>query len=222
MSVKLYHISATEDPYGGSRNAAKAAIALREADVAFEEIQMNREKDLRPLDAPYRKNVNPNGVTPTLDDDGFLVWESSAVMSYIASKWAPGQLISDDLQASTRARQWLAWEGATFQPGLMGVFGLAMAGDTSSPAYEEACGVYDRNLQVLEASLANKDYLTGEFSIADIALGCAVPIGFHLNVDLKSYPNITAWLARLHARPSFSAETCAAADMAAGPQNNLI
>jgi len=222
MPIKLYHISATEDPYGGSRNAAKAAIALREANVKFEEIQMNRETDLRPLDSTYRKNINPNGVTPTLDDDGFLIWESAAVLSYIAEKWAPGQLLSKNLQSSAVSRQWLAWEGATFQPGLMGVFVLTMDGDTSSTTYQDACGVYNRNLQVLEQQLTDRDYLAGEFSIADIALGCAVPISFHLNIDLKPYPNICTWLKRLHERPSFAAEACAASDIGAGPANGLI
>lgn len=222
MTVRLYHILPDGDPYGGSRNAAKAAIALRESGVVFETINMNRIQDLRPIDAPYRQNINPNGVTPTLDDNGFLIWESAAVLEYIADTRAKGRLIPDDAKKKARVHQWLAWEGATFQPGLVNVFLMVMAGDKGSEALTAARAHYEANLAIFNNALRGQQYVAGDFSIADIALGCAIPIGFHLNVDLSPYPEIVAWLRRLNQRPAFLAEPSFVADFGAGEKANLI
>lgn len=222
MSVKLYHILPDGDPYGGSRNAAKAAIALRECGVVFETTNMNRIQDLRPTDALYRQTINPNGVTPTLDDNGFIIWESAAVLGYIADTRARGSLIPEDAQKKARVHQWLAWEGATFQPGLVNVFLMVMAGDKDSEALTAARAHYEANLAIFNNALRGQQYVAGDFSIADIALGCAIPIGFHLNVDLSPYPEIVAWLRRLNQRPAFLAEASVVADFGAGERANLI
>lgn len=222
MPVKLYHILPQGDPYGGSRNAAKAAIALREAQVPFETLNMSREKDLRPINGQYRRDINPNGVTPTLDDDGFLLWESAAVLTYIADKWASGRLIPKDIREKARVHQWLAWEGATFQPGLMGVFLLMAAGDQGSDALLAARARYNDNLAILQNNLIGKEYVGVSFSVADIALGCSVSIGFHLAIDLRPYSEIGKWLRRLQQRVAFAAEPSFSADALAGEQAALI
>jgi glutathione S-transferase len=222
MSVKLYHILPPGDPYGGSRNAAKAAIALREAGVSFETLNMSREKDLRPVDGAYRRDINPNGVTPTLDDDGFLLWESAAVLTYIADKWASGVLISKDIREKARVHQWLAWEGATFQPGLLGVFLLVAAGDQGSDALISARARYNDNLAILNNALTADDYVAGNFSVADIALGCSVSIGFHLGVDLSPYSMVASWLRRLKSRSAFVSEASFSGDVKAGEEGGLM
>lgn len=222
MSVKLYHILPEGDPYGGSRNAAKAAIALREAKIEFETINMSRERDLRPLNGAYRRDVNPNGVTPTLDDDGFLLWESAAVLIYIAEKWAGNSLLPADIRGRARVHQWLAWEGATFQPTLLEVFLLKANGDSGSTALLAAIARYNANLAVLNDNLKANDFVGGSFSVADIALGCAVAIGFRLDIDLRPYPNVAHWLRSLRKRPAFAQEPAFSADVGFGEQLALL
>lgn len=222
MSVKLYHILPAGDPYGGSRNAAKAAIALRDAGVAFDIANMSREADLRPPAGAYRRDINPNGVTPTLDDEGFLLWESAAVLIYIADKWAAGRLLPTEVRAKARVHQWLAWEGATFQSTLIGVFLLKASGDAGSKELLEATTRYNANLSVLNDNLKASDFVAGAFSIADIALGCSVSIGFLLDIDLKPYPNVARWLRRFQKMPAFAQEPSFSADMAVGEQRTLL
>ena len=75
--LKLYHIPSEGDPFGGSRNGCKALIVLEEVGEPYELVRLSRMSDCRPPDAPFRK-INPNGVTPAIDDDGLIVWESAA------------------------------------------------------------------------------------------------------------------------------------------------
>lgn len=222
MSVKLYHILPEGDPYGGSRNAAKAAIALRHAKVEFETINMSRERDLRPPNGVYRRDVNPNGVTPTLDDDGFLLWESAAVLIYIAEKWAGTILLPADIRPRARVHQWLAWEGATFQPTLLELFSLKAGTDSGSNALLAAAARYNANLAVFNNNLKTNSFVGGAFSVADIALGCSVAIGFRLDVDLRPYSNVSAWLRRLNAMPAFGQEPAFSADVGFGEQLALL
>jgi len=72
------------------------------------------------------------------------------------------------------------------------------------------------NLGILDAQLAGKEYVCGSFSIADIALGCLVPISFNLGLDLTLYPHLLAWIKRLSARPAWSKAETVVADIAAG------
>jgi glutathione S-transferase len=85
--LKLYHVT-PRATHPGSHNALKVLIALSELNAPCEVIDMDPDRDLRPLDAPYRK-LNPNGLTPTLDDDGYILWESSAIMQYLCATRGP-------------------------------------------------------------------------------------------------------------------------------------
>ncbi|WP_327753239.1 glutathione S-transferase family protein (plasmid) [Sphingobium sp. SJ10-10] len=217
--IKIYHILPTNDTMGGSRNAAKVSIALREIGEAFEIIDLNRERDLRPSQTPFKKDINPNGVTPAIDDNGFLLWESSAILRYLADTRAA--LISDDLRCRAIAQQWLAWEASTFQPSFLSYyFAVSSAQEDNTTAAETQ---YQYKLQILEDALKRSGgFLAGEYSIADIAVGAIVPIGFHLGIDLRGYPSIVQWLATLSNRPAWKSELSFQQDMSAGRSSNLI
>lgn len=107
--LKLYYILPENDPLGGSCNAAKAAIALREVDVPFEIAALDRARDLRPEDGFYRRAINPNGGTPAIDDNGFILWESGAVLIYLVETRGEGRLLGVDVQSCTRTLQRLLW-----------------------------------------------------------------------------------------------------------------
>jgi glutathione S-transferase len=203
---------------GGSRNAAKVAIALRELDEDFEIVDLNRDKDLRPADAPFRQNINPNGVTPALNDNGLLLWESSAILRHLAD--TRGELIGDDAASRAKTQQWLSWEASTFQPTFMSFYSATAAGQ--AVAAEDAKKDYSGKLTILDKALSSGGgFLTGEYSIADIALGAIVPIGFHLGVDLRKHSAITGWLEQLSNRQAWQAEPAFMQDIAAGKSANL-
>tara|TARA_R110000868_G_scaffold226030_13_gene478420 strand:- start:5119 stop:5775 length:657 start_codon:yes stop_codon:yes gene_type:complete len=211
--IKLYHILPSSDPMGGSRNAAKVSIALREMGEEFDIVDLNRDKDLRPVDSPFRKNVNPNGVTPALDDNGLLLWESSAILRHLAD--TRKGLIGADAPSRAMTQQWLSWEASTLQPSFLGFY-FAIAGGQVEAA-DAAKNDYFSKLAILNKALSKAaGFVAGTFSIADIALGMTVPIGFHLGVNLREYPAIVDWLGQLSARTAWQAEPAFMQDMAAG------
>lgn len=217
--IKLYHILSETDEMGGSRNAAKISIALRELGEDFQIVGLNREKDLRPADAPYRRAINPNGVTPAIEEDGLVLWESSAILRYLAD--SRGKLIGSDVASRARTQQWLSWEGATLQPAFLAYY-LAVA-EGRSDAAGAAKDAYLDKLTILDRALERGGgYVAGSYSVADIALGPIVPIGFHLGIDLKAHARVASWLDGLSQRAAWRDEPAFTRDMAAGRAGNLL
>lgn len=217
---KVYHILPNNDQMGGSRNAAKVTIALRELGENFEIVDLSREKDLRPQDSSYRKNINPNGVTPAIDEDGFLLWESTAILRYLGD--TRGRLIGKDARSKAIVQQWLSWEASTFQATFLEYY-FAVLGNYSSEIKNNALQKYSEKLSILDKTLEKKSgYVTGEYSMADIALGMVVPIGFHLEIDLRNHKNIMGWLNTLSGRAAWQAEPAFVNDIAVGRQKNYL
>ncbi len=213
--IELYHIQREGDPYGGSRNSSKVLIALEEIGEKYSVKLLSRLQDCRPADAPYRK-INPNGVVPAISDDGFIFWESGAILRYLADSRANTTLMPKDAKQRALVQQWVAWEGTTLNPSLLNLFFAMMAPTPDNDVIAAAKAAYLGNLGILDAQLAGKEYVCGSFSIADIALGCIAPISFNLGLDLKPYTHLLAWIKRLGARPAWNKAETVVADMAAG------
>lgn len=213
--IELYHIQREGDPYGGSRNSSKVLIALEEIGEKYSVKLLSRLQDCRPADAPYRK-INPNGVVPAISDDGLILWESGAILRYLADSRASTTLMPTDVKQRAHVQQWLTWEGTTLNPSLLGLFFAMMAPTPDNDAIAAAKAAYLANLGILDAQLAGKDYVCGSFSIADIALGCVAPISFNLGLDLTPYTHLLAWIKRLSARPAWNKAETVVADIAAG------
>lgn len=242
MTLRLYHVLPDNDAIGGARNGSKVAIALREIGVPFLLIPMNREKDLRPEDGDYRLNINPNGKVPTLDDDGTILWESGAILIYLATKFPEAELLPGDLASRAKAIQWIFWEGTVFEPYLVSVFGTspAMRGDPDafreapcgylfakgngedSEAYQDALKQFYRQIKILDKALEEKSYIAGAFSIADIALGPHVAVALRVGVDFSGYKNIVRWLSTLADRPAWLEDEIFPKDLSFGRNKGLI
>lgn len=213
--IKVYHIEREGDPFGGSRNSCKVLIALAELGERCEIKALSRMSDCRPADAPYRK-INPNGVTPTIDDGGFVLWESGAILRYLGESRPGETLLPADMKGRATVQQWVSWEGATLAPSLLNLFFAMMAPKPDAEAVAAAKAAYLGHLATLDAQLAGREYVCGRYSIADIAIGGITPIAFLLQLDLSSYPNLLGWLRRLRGRPAWKAAEAVMADMEAG------
>jgi glutathione S-transferase len=114
---------------------------------------------------PEYRRLNPNGLVPTIDDDGFVLWESNAILRYLAAKHPAGTLWPADPAARAAGDQWMDWSATTFWPAIRPLFlGLIRtAPDKRDPkVLEDSRRATADALAILDAHLASRDYVAGK------------------------------------------------------------
>lgn len=176
------------------------------------------------------KAVNPNCLVPVLDDDGWQLTESSAILKYIADKYH-SPAYPGDLKERARVNELMDWFNTNFYrdygynliyPQL---FPHHKRGSDSATEATIAWGKQNcrKTFQVLnDVYLAgNRNYLCGdEVTIADYFGVAIVTLGELVGVDLAVYPNIQRWVNNMKQRPSWSTANSAHDEFAASMQNN--
>jgi glutathione S-transferase len=149
--------------------------------------------------------LNPNGRTPVLEDGGFVLAESNAILAYLArdTVFLPG-----DRRPWALVFQWMFFEQYSHEPYIAtSRFLLLHRPDTP----ERAAGLAARRdggwaaLGVMEGHLARNDFFVGEYSIADIALFAYTHVSHEGGFPLDDFPNVRRWIERVGAQPRFIA-----------------
>ena len=150
---------------------------------------------------------NPNRRIPTLEDDGLVVWESNAIVRYLAGKHGTGTLWPADPAARAIADQWMDWQQTTLLADMFVVFwGLVRtaAGERDMAAIEASGANLAGLWQRLEDHLQDRDYVCGaSFTMGDIPVGAACYRYHELAIARPELPSIAAWYDRLQARPAY-------------------
>lgn len=146
--------------------------------------------------------LNPNGRIPTLVDDGFAVFESGAILVYLAEKY--GQLLPVDPQGRSRVMQWLMFQMGGVGPmmGQANVF-FRYWQEKFPPVIERYQNEGRRLFEVVNTQLEGRDFICDELSIADIALWSWMRTHAWSGIDIEGLHNVRAWLDRCKARPAF-------------------
>ena len=163
------------------------------------------------LDTPEYRAMNPNGLVPTLSDDGFVVRESNAIIRYLAAKYDVSGLWAADPAQRSLADRWMEWHKSTGSLATMAVFFATVRTEPADrdQAYiarkvEAAAG----NWQFVDAQLAERPYLAGDsLTMGDLPMGALAHRYFQLDIDRPSLPHVTTWYERLAERPAY-AEHC--------------
>ena len=154
--------------------------------------------------------MNPNAKVPTIDDDGFVLWESNAIVRYLGAKHGAGTLYPDDLRARADGDRWMDWQLSTLAEGMGYLFwGLVR----NSPAHQDpdkraaAAATVAEQWGIVDRALDGRSYLAGDqFTIGDIPLGCFMYRWSNLP-DMPSerprFRNLEAWYARLQERKAY-------------------
>ena len=158
--------------------------------------------------AAYRA-MNPNGTIPTLKDGDFTLWESNAIVAYLARRYAPDKLFGGDEATYARALQWMIWTNCNLDHP---IHALVMhlerlpAEQRSAETVEVSRKEVVRRLELMEAQLGRSRYIAGdEFSMGDIPASISITRFFHFGLDHPPAPRVKAWLARLGEREGFRA-----------------
>jgi GST-like protein len=185
-------------------NGHKASITLEELGLPYEVHLVNLlagdQKD------PGYLAINPNGRIPTIvdrDEGDFAVFESGAIMLYLAEKAGDGRLLPRDPAGRSRVLQWLMFQMAGVGPmqGQANVF-FRYFPEKIPAAIQRYQNETRRLYGVLDHRLADRQYLAGEYSLADIANYAWIRIHGWAGVDLDGLPHLQAWMERVAARPA--------------------
>lgn len=184
--------------------AVKSHLAL---DCEVQPIDLARGDQL----APQYLALNPNGKMPMLEDDGFVLWESNAILFYLASKQGDGRLWPSDLKGQADVIRWLAWESAHWDAESCGMVAYEKASKAvlglgpPDPAFiARGEQNFARFAAVLDASLRGKTWLVGErLTIADFSVGTLVPSAERMALPVGSFPEIVRWYKGLAALPAW-------------------
>ena len=183
-------------------NGWKISIALEEMALPYQVRVIDFATEEQKADWYVR--LNPNGRIPTLEDDGFVVFESGAILIYLAEK--SGEFMPRDVQGRSRVLQWLMFQMSAIGPmmGQANVF-LRYFPEKIQPAIDRYQREVLRLFGVLNRQLASHEYIAGEYSIADMALWPWVSGHEWSGVSVDELANLSRWLALVGARPAVQA-----------------
>ncbi len=188
-----------------SINVQKVLWCCAELGIDYERIDAGLHFGVN--DTPQYKAMNPNGLVPTIDDDGFVLWESHAIVRYLSRKHGAGTLWPEDAHTAADADRWMEWYSTSAWPALRPIFHNLVR---TPPEKRDLAEVEDSRkkmctyLAMLDANLGQRDYVAGaRFSMADIPLGLASWRWFNLPIERPALPNFARWYQRVCERPAF-------------------
>jgi glutathione S-transferase len=159
------------------------------------------------VNTPGYRNLNPNRLVPTIDDDGVVLWESNAVVRYLAAKYGSGGLCPDDLATRADADRWMDWQQTTFWPAIRPLFmGLVRTPpeQRDARAIEESRAKTGDVLGILDRYLESRAFVAGDaFTMGDIPLGSAIWRWMALPIERHARPNVERWFDALSRRSAF-------------------
>jgi glutathione S-transferase len=158
------------------------------------------------VSTPEYLAMNPNGLVPVIDDDGFVLYESNAIVRYLAAKHGEGTLWPRDLQARADVDRWMEWQSTAYTPAMVQAFWQLVRTPPekrNAAAVEESRAKTEKLSAILDRHLAGREFVAGSaFSPADIVIGCAAHRWFGLPLERAPIPHVERWYAALTKRPA--------------------
>lgn len=198
--MRLYH-----NPL--SSNARRALMTASHLGIKLEEVVIdlgNEEERLR------LREVNPCGKVPVLEDDGMLLWESCAIMQYLADKVGAEELYPKALKARADVNRWMFFGAQHFSPAI-GILTweylwkkLVTGQDPDPVEIAKGEAFVHEHARVLDQHLATRQWLSGErLTLADLAVAAPMMYANRANVPLQGYPHLLAWAERVRQLPAW-------------------
>ena len=188
-----------------SSNVQKVMWAIGELGIAHERIDVGGSFG-RTKDAHYLA-MNPNSLVPTLEEDGFILWESNSIVRYLAGKHGVGTLQPADPQTAARASQWMDWQLSVAGPAIRDAFwGLIRTpeGERDHAAIAKSQAATTEAMRLLDEALGKRRYVAGDaFSMGDIPVGIMTYRFRQLVPDRPLLPDLERWYAALASRKAF-------------------
>jgi len=191
--------------YGQYRSRAfRVAWLLKESAIPYEHVNVTINVEGATCKDPAYVALNPNARVPTIDDDGFVMWESAAINLYLAEKYR-SPLWPKDMQGKGRAYQWAFFIANDVEPHMITVMQnrVMFAPEKRNPALADAA---DEKLQprlmVLDDFLRKNAFFdVDRWGLADFMVASVCYSFFAMKYDLSRYPSFQKWLMASIERP---------------------
>ncbi len=188
-----------------SSNVQKVLWCCAELGVDYRRYDIGREFGGNRT-AEYLK-MNPNGLVPTIRDEGLVVWESNTIQRYLAVRYGDGTVYPTDAAARTHVDRWLDWEAGTLAPTIHPVFwGLVRTPpeQRNLAALGEAQAKLTEAFAILDGHLLNQKFVGGDkLTLADIAMGNSAYRWFSFEITRPEFRGLKAWYDVISKRPGF-------------------
>jgi len=160
------------------------------------------------LDTPEFGKLNPNRLVPVIEDDGFVLWESNAIVRYLTAVRGQRKLAATDERQRALADQWTEWANSMLYPDIIVTAFLGLirtpAADRNVAGIEAAAKRAGERLAILDAQLAGRSYILGDQpTAADIGCGSFMYRYFTLDIPRPRLGNVEAWYQRLTERKAY-------------------
>jgi glutathione S-transferase len=186
-----------------SVNVQKVVWCADELGLAYERVDAGGKFGL--TKTPQFLAMNPNSLVPVIDEDGFVLYESNAIVRYLAARDSSASLWPADLRERADADRWMEWQSNTYTPAMRDAFWQLIrvpAAERNPAAIEASRKECERLSAILDAHLAQTRYLTAHgFTAADIVVACAAHRWLHLPVAREPRPHLERWYGELRSRP---------------------
>lgn len=183
-----------------SGNSYKPLLMLSMLGLPYETVAIDLAK--REQKRPEYLKINPRGLVPALEDGGTVIWDSTAILVYLARKHGGDPWLPVAPEPMAKVTQWLAFAQNEIHYGLQFARAIRCFG---RPGNLAECQAYGRNaLDVLEKYLVSHPWLAlGRMTIADIACFPYVALAPDADIGLEPYPSVTGWIDRIKAQPGY-------------------
>ena len=188
--------------YFETMNPRKVCVTAKYLDIPLDYHRIEAARG--ELTSPAHLERNPNGKVPVLVDGDLKLWESVAIMVHLANKANSSLWPSNDPAAQVEQLRWISWDLCQWAP-ITGQFYFEylikpkfFGSEPNSHALEQTAPSLHASAKVLDAHLANREYVAGDsLSIADFCLGVLLPYSQEIHLPLSDYANIQRWHDRL-------------------------
>jgi glutathione S-transferase len=187
-----------------SVNVQKVVWCAEELGLRYQRIEAGGKFGVN--DTPEYLAMNPNGLVPVIEDDGFVLYESNAIVRYLAALHGDAGLWPSDPRARADTDRWMEWQSTSFTPAMWAAFWQLIR---TAPERQDAAAIEtsrdksEKCAWILDRHLARNRYLTGEtFTAGDIVVGCAAHRWLNLPIRREARPHLERWYAELRSRPA--------------------
>jgi len=187
-----------------SINVQKVVWCADELGLAYERIDVGGA--FGGTRTPEYLAMNPNSYVPTIEEDGFTLYESNAIVRYLAARDAQARLWPPEPRARADVDRWMEWQSNTFTPAMRDAFWQLIRtpqADRDAAAIEKSVAASERLAVILDGQLSRSQYVTPNgFTAADLVLGCSAHRWLNLPIERPRLANLERWYATIKSRPA--------------------